>query len=363
MGDLWDLSGSRVTSAAAFSEHLLDLYNGGLLTLMVSIGHRTGLFDVMGTLLPATSAEIADNAGLDERYVREWLAAMTTGGLVVHDPRDMTFALPPEHAAHLTRAAGPRNSAVSSQLLGILAAVEGHVVECFRQGGGVPRSEFPRLEAISAEIGWAALDAGLLDSVLASVPGLRRRLQAGIDVADVGCGWGHALNLMAEAFPGSRFVGWDVSDEALAAGRSEAERKGLVNVCFDQRDAAALGVDEGFDFITSFSAVHEQARPDLVLAGIAKAMRAGGTYLCSELHASSNLAENMALPWAPGMYAMSCMRCLTVSLAAGGLGLGAMWGEQSARRMFAEAGLIVLEVKRLQLDPFNNYYIATKEGW
>ena len=243
----------------------------------------------------------------------------------------------------------------------MLAAVEDEVVECFWRGGGVPYSKFPRFQAICAELTWAALDAHLLEAVVPLVPGLSQRLQAGIDVADVGCGWGHALNLMAEAFPASRFVGWDVSDEALAAGRAEAERKELANIRFENRDPGALGVSEGFDFITSFDAVHDQARPDLVLRGIARAMRPGGNYLCVEIAASSTLAENIGLPWAAGMYAVSCLHCMTASLASGGVGLGAVWGDQLARRLFAEAGLLVQDVKRLPPDPFNKYYIATKD--
>jgi len=348
-------------TSSPFADRLIDLSNSGLLALMVSIGHRTGLFDAMATVSAATSSEIADRAGLNERYVREWLAAMTTGRMVDHDPREMTFTLPAEHAAHLTRAAGAGNSAVGFQLLGMLAAVEDQVVDCFWRGVGLPSSEFSRFQAICAELSWAALDAGLLEAVLPLVPGLSQRLHGGIDVADVGCGWGHALNLMAEAFPASRFVGCDVSDEALAAGRTEAERKGLGNVQFERRDASAIGVTEGFDFITSFGVVHDQARPDLVLRGIARAMRPGGTYLCVEIGASSTLADNVGLPWAAGMYTLSCMHCIPVSLASGGTGLGAMWGDQLARQLFAEAGLLVQDVKQLPPDPFNNYYIATKD--
>ena len=344
-----------------FADRLTDLSNSGLIALMVSIGHRTGLLDVMATLPAATSAEIADRAGLNERYVREWLAAMTTGRMVDHDPLEMTFTLPAEHAAHLTRAAGAGNSAVGFQLLGLLGAVEDKIVDCFWRGGGVPHSNYPRFQVICAELSWATLDAGLLEEVLPLIPGLRERLRSGIDVADVGCGFGHALNLMAEEFPASRFVGWDVSDEALTAGRAEAECKGLDNVWFEQRDAATLGVRESFDFIMTLDTIHDQARPDLVLGGIGRAMRPGGTYLCVEVSVSSTLGDNVGLPWAAGMYALSCMHCMTVSLASGGPGLGGMWGEQLTRRLLAEAGLLVRDVKRLPSDRFNNYYIATKD--
>jgi 2-polyprenyl-3-methyl-5-hydroxy-6-metoxy-1,4-benzoquinol methylase len=343
-----------------FAERLVDLSNAGSMALMISIGHRTGLFDTMASLPPATSHELAANAGLDERYVREWLGAMTTGRVVEHDPQAMTFALPADHAACLTRAAGPANAAVAFQLASMFGRVEDQIVDCFRRGGGLPYSQFPRFQAIQAEISWAGLDATLVDAVLPCVPGLVQRLRAGCEMADIGCGSGHAVNLMAEAFPASRFVGFDLADDALASARAEAERKQLTNARFEIRDAAALAEREQFDFITTFDAVHDQARPDLVLRAIAGALRPGGTYLCVEIGASSVLADNMDLPWAPGMYTASCMHCMTVSLAAGGLGLGAMWGEETARQMLAHAGFTGLEVKRLAFDPFNKYYIATK---
>lgn len=343
-----------------FAERLVGILNAGMLALMTSVGHRTGLFDAMASLPPATSAEIAQAAGLDERYVREWLSAVTTGGIVDHDPGAMTFALPPERAAWLTRAAGPENLALQAQYVGLLAQVEDQIVGCFHRGGGVPYAEFPRFQALMAEDSGAVHDATLIDVTLPLVPGLTERLQRGIDVADVGCGSGHAINLMAEAFPASRFVGFDISDAGLAAGKAEAERTHLTNARFEKRDAATLDGSEQFDLITTFDAVHDQARPDLVLHGIAQSLRSGGIYLCVDITASSSLADNLDHPLAPFLYTISCMHCMTVSLAAGGMGLGTMWGEQKARQMLADAGFTSVDLKRVEGDILNTYYIATK---
>ena len=343
-----------------FADRLMGLSNSASLALMVSIGHRTGLFDTMASLPPATSEEIARNATLNERYVREWLAAMATGRIVDYDPLAMTFVLPPEHAAYLTRAAGTDNAAVGFQLLGSFGAVEDQIIECFRHGGGVEGSVFPRYEAIRAEATWARLDASLLGETLLLVPGLPNLLRKGIEVADVGCGYGHALNIMAEAFPASRFVGWDTSGTTLSAARTEALRKQLTNVRFEQRDATTLEERGRFDLITSFEAVHDHPRPDVVLEAIARALRQDGTYLCVEVGASSNLADNLAIPWAPAIYAASCVHCVAVSLASGGAGLGAMWGQQKAREMLVEAGFSSVVVRRVASDPLNDYYLATK---
>ena len=351
---------SETEGFRSFVDRLTDLSNSASLALMVSVGHRTGLFDTMPKLPPATSAEIADNAGLDERYVREWLGSMATGRIVDLDPHTMTFALPADGSACLTRAAGPPTRAVALQLIAMFGSVEDRVVECFQHGGGVPYSAFPRFQAICAEISWAALDASLIQDVLPIVPGLIERLRNGIEVADVGCGCGHTLNIMAEAFPASRFLGWDVSAAGLSAARAEAERMQLPNVRFEERDVAVLEDKDRFDFIATFDAVHDQARPDVVLQAIARALRADGAYLCVEIGASSTLADNLEIPWAPGMYTASCMHCMTVSLAAGGMGLGAMWGEELARGMLADAGFGLVEVKRLPQDPINNYFSASK---
>ena len=347
-------------AGADFAGRMNRMLNDAALALMVSVGHRTGLFDVMASMPPATSEEIASRASLDERYVREWLAAMVTGRIVEHDGANNHYALPAAHAAWLTRAAGMDNLAIGMQYIGMLALVEDQIVDCFRHGGGVPYEAFPKFHALMAEDSGAVQDATLLDVTLPLVPGLVDRLTAGIDVADVGCGSGHAINLMAEAFPRSRFMGFDLSDAGIAAARLEAERKGLTNARFAQRDAAHLGETGQFDFITTFDAVHDQARPDLMLAGIAAALRPGGVYLCGETTASSVLAENLDHPLGPFMYTVSCMHCMTVSLAAGGMGLGAMWGEQTARKMLSEVGFTSIQTAHHHGDDLNAYFIASK---
>jgi SAM-dependent methyltransferase len=345
---------------AEFAGRMLRTMNEAAVALMVSVGHRTGLFDVMAAMPAATSAEIASRASLDERYVREWLAVMTTGRIVEHDGAAGSYALPAGHAAWLTRAAGMDNLAAGMQYIGLMALVEDQIVDCFHHGGGVPYSAFPRFQAVMAEDSGAVRDATLIDVTLPLVPGMAGRLRQGIEVADVGCGSGHAACLMAEAFPRSRFTGFDFSGAGIAVARQEARRKGLANARFEERDAARLGESGRFDFITTFDAVHDQARPDLVLAAIADALRPGGVYLCVDTAASSRLAENLDHPLGPFLYTVSCMHCMTVSLADGGMGLGTMWGEQTARTMLAEAGFTSVTAAHLDGDIVNSYLIASK---
>ncbi len=344
----------------AFGGQMMAILNGGSLALMLSIGHRTGLLDTMAGLRPSTSEEIAQAAGLNERYVREWLGALTTGRIVEYDPGTQRYVLPAEHVGMLTRAAGPNNMATFAQFISLFGDVESDVVEAFRQGGGVPYSRFPRFQNLMAELSADVFDATLLESTLPLVPGLSERLTDGIDAADVGCGSGHAIALMAEAFPKSRFTGFDFSDEGLAAGRAEAASKGLSNATFEAKDVATLSGPARFDLVTAFDSIHDQARPDRVLAGIAEMLRPGGSILCVDIAASSNLEENLDNPVAPMFYSGSAMHCMTVSLALGGIGLGTMWGEQKAHEMMREAGFTSIQTARVEGDFFNNYYIATK---
>jgi 2-polyprenyl-3-methyl-5-hydroxy-6-metoxy-1,4-benzoquinol methylase len=349
-----------VTSAVAddFAARMLSVINSGMLSLMLSVGHRTGLFDVMASLPPSTSSEVAMAAGLDERYVREWLGAMTIGRVVEHDPVAMTFSLPAEHATSLTSANSAANLACMAQCVGTAAQMEDRVVDCFRTGGGVPRADFPdRMAAVAAE-NKARAGGAVVHVTLPAVPGMVGRLKEGIDVLDVGCGRGQDVNQMARAFPASRFVGLDFSERDLVVAREQARHLGLNNVTFVERDAAGLDGSEQFDFITTFDAVHDQARPDVVLSGIARSLRPGGTYLCVDLALSSTLADNLDHPAALFISTVSTMSCIPVSLADGGMGLGAMWGEQAALRMLADAGFSV-EVVRLEGD-WNNLYIATR---
>ncbi|HKH66696.1 MAG TPA: class I SAM-dependent methyltransferase [Reyranella sp.] len=347
--------------AAAFAGRMLEVINAAALAQQMSLGHHAGLFDALATLPPATSEQIAAATGLNERYVREWLASMVTGRVVAYDPARRTYRLPPEHAGSLTRAAGPGNLAAFTQFFPEFGKVQDQLLEAFRNGGGVPYSAYPRFQEQMRELSGMIFDASLLEGTLKLVPGLTEQLEAGIDVADIACGSGHAINLMARAYPNSRFTGYDFSDDGLAAARAEAEDWGLTNAQFVAQDVAALDAQEAYDFITIFDAIHDQAQPRAMLKNVHAALRPGGTFLAVDIAASSNLEENLEHPLATTMYTISTWHCMTVSLAYGGEGLGSMWGEQTARELLAEAGFTLQAVKQVEGDVFNTYYLCTKD--
>lgn len=343
-----------------FTERIAATLDGASLTILLSIGHQTGLLDTMAGLPPSTSAQIADAAGLDERYVREWLGGMTTGRVVEYDADTAAYSLPAHRAGVLTRAAGPQNLAVVAQFLPLLGEVEQKIIGCFRAGGGLPYSEFPRFHQLMAEESGAMYDSSLVDVVLPLVDGLVERLRAGADVADFGCGSGHAINVMAQAFPASRFTGIDFSEQAIATGIREAADRGLTNATFESHDLSELDKPEAYDVITVFDAIHDQARPARVLENIYRALRPGGVLLMADIKASSRLEENVGVPMSTYLYTTSLMHCMTVSLALDGAGLGTAWGTQLAVAMLGDAGFDDVRVAEIEADPINNYYIARK---
>ncbi len=345
-----------------FAAQVHRILDGGALALLLSIGHRTGLFDAMATLPPADSRAIARESGLDERYVREWLGAMVAGGIVRFDEARCLFSLPAEHAAVLTRNAAPENLAVPAQWIALLGGVEDELVDCFATGGGVPASAYRRFNKVMAEDSGQRVACVLASDVLPLVPGLDTALARGIAALDVGCGAGRTLIELAERFPRSRFLGIDFSCEAIAEAQRGAAERRLRNVHFEVRDAAELAAEARFDLVTAFGVVHRQPAPERVLAAIASALRPGAVFLMQEEASEGSLAEDARRPLAAFSYALSCLQSLATSRAAGGAGLGAMWGAREVRRALAASGFHRIEEKRLPRDPRSMYFVARSTG-
>lgn len=349
-----------VYTTEEFAGRIADAIDAASLAILLSIGHQTKLFDTLAELPPAASHQIADAAGLNERYVRERLGGLVASRVVDYDPAAQTYSLPRHRAAVPTRAAGPDNLARVAQFIPLLGEVEQKVLGSFHNGGGLSYGEYPRFHTLMAEMSGEVFDEALVDVVLPLAEGLPERLRAGADVADIGTGSGHAINVMAQAFPASRFTGVDFSDEGLATGRAEADRLGVVNAAFVAADVAQLDVTDAFDVITAFDAIHDQAQPARVLENIHRALRPGGTFLMVDIKASSRLENNIGVPIAPYLCTVSTMHCMNVSLGLDGADLGTVWGRELATAMLADAGFTAVRVAEIESDLFHDYYVAYK---
>ena len=342
-----------------FAGRMFETYTASLVTFMIDIGHRTGLFDVAAEG-PATSAELATRAGLHERYVREWLGSLTTAGVFSYDTHSGEYTLPAEHAACLA-GDGSANVAPLSLISALLGSHVEDVARCFRDGGGVPYEMFrPGFTDVMDGLGRGTLDGQLIDGILPLAGDLSARLAAGIRVADIGCGTGHAMNLLAATYPRSTFTGYDIAADAIDKARAEAESMGLTNVEFEVRDVASLPPGRELDAVFAFDAIHDQADPVAVLRSAYTALAGGGTFFVYDIKASSHLEDNIANPLAPMLYSISTLHCMTVSLAGGGAGLGTCWGEELARQLLGDAGFEVISVNDVPDDPMNVVYVSRK---
>jgi len=295
--------------AEAFARRMRSQLNEAMLALMTSIAHQTGLFDAMAALPPSTSRAIAAAANLDERYVREWLAAMAAGRIVDYDGARDTYQLPPEHAACLTRAAGSDNLAGRARWVAALGQLEGAVAERFRSGAGLPaRALAPRraLERVQRHDDQAALR----ELLAVRAPDVLSRLEEGLDVLHLGSG-----------------------------PRERAPEPGA-----------------RYHAVVAWQVLHDHASPAQLLATIHASLHAGGALLCLETAASSSLADNLEHPLGPMLYGMSVMRSLPG--AGHGEALGLMWGEDRARRMLAEVGFRPVTVDRLGRE--KNCFLARR---
>ncbi len=354
-----------------FSQRMIDILNAGALNLAIAIGYRTRLFDAMAeSRKPLEAAEIASKACLNDRYVQEWLGIMTAGAIVEANRSEagrLQYRLPEKNAAVLTRKAGNANLAVYAQEIPLLTncSMEA-VVDAFQSGEGISYDNYPKFQAFMSELSNAKHKQVLVDKFLPTVDKgkMVSRLQKGIRVCDFGCGEGIALILMAQAFPRSRFVGIDISTEAILKAREDLTSKKIKNADFRIQDAATIKNDPAmqatFDYIVAFDAIHDQTAPLAALQSARHMLSPEGIFSMIDIAAESDHLANKDHPMGPFLYTVSLMHCMPVGLVNGGSGLGMMWGRQKAVAMLKEAGFEQIEVLKMQDDPFNLHYQCRK---
>ena len=341
----------------AFVGRVTQDFAGMAVSLMTAVGDRLGLFQALAAHGPATSAELAGRAGVQERYTREWLSALAAAGYLHYEPSSRRFTLPPEHAPVLAEEGGPMFFGGAYQDWLACLGVLDRVMAAFRRGGGVPYEAYgPDLwEGIDRiTTGW--FDHLLVQQWLPAVPAVPAALERGALVSDVGCGHGRALIRLAQAFPASRYVGYDVHGPSVARATANAAAAGVADrVRFEQRDASE-GLPEQYDVITAFDMLHDAVAPRALLRAIRHALRPDGTFLCLEFNCPDRLEDDIGNPLATLGYTGSILFCMTTSLAHGGEALGSRGlPESKMRALCAEAGLG--SVRRAPVEnPFNILY-------
>lgn len=340
----------------SFMNKVMSDLSGAVVSTMCTLGDRLGLFKALFANGPATSAELATVAKINERYAREWLSALASAGYLEYDPANRNFTLPVEYAPVLAQEGGPMFMGGVYQHLPGLSGQLDQLAEAFRHGGGVAQEAYGEdfregMERISA--GW--FENMLVQQWISAIPDVQDKLERGALVADVGCGSGRAIIKLALAFPNSRFVGYDMFPPAINRANANAELAGVADrVRFKEWDAVN-GLPEQFDLITTFDVIHDIANPLLVLKGFRRALRPDGTYLLLEIKCSEKLEEN-AGPVGAILYGTSVLYCTPTSLANGGDGLGTMglpWPK--VRELCAEAGFSNVRWHPLD-NPFNVLY-------
>jgi 2-polyprenyl-3-methyl-5-hydroxy-6-metoxy-1,4-benzoquinol methylase len=327
-------------------------------TAMSSIGDKLGLWKDLAEHGPATSQALAARTNLSARHVHEWASAMACAGYLEYASGTQTFTLPPEHVPVLARESGPVFfGGVQENVLGYLGPLP-KIIESFRTGGGVPQSAYPD----STFEGMARFTAAWFENLLVPVwipaAGMGARLQSGIEVADIGCGRGRALIKLAQEFPNSRYVGYDVFGPNVAKATLAAEEAGVADrVRFVEQDASE-GLQRRFDLITTFDVLHDAIDPQGLLRAIRRGLTQDGTYLCLDINCSAKLEQNAGMLGA-FFYSCSVLYCMATSLAHRGAGLGTCGLSEPVLAVLArEAGFDRSEKLPLE-NPFNNLYRLT----
>jgi len=236
----------------------------------------------------------------------------------------------------------------------------GRLTEAFRNGGGVPFADFgPEIVEAIERLFHAGYEAWVADQWIPAAPDLKAKLEIGADVAEVGCGAGQCIVPVAVGYPHSRFTGYDIDATSIARARAKAASAGVGDqLVFEQLAAENIPTADRFDLVMAFNCIHDMANPRGALANIQRALKPGGVLMWSEADASDQLEENLT-PIGRTIYGASTMHCMTVSLAQGGEGLGAVIGESLACELAREAGFAAFE--RLPIkNPFHQIFLARK---
>ena len=319
--------------------------------VMISLGHKLGLYRAMEGAGPLSSAEVARRSECAERYVREWLNSQVAGGYVAYHPSSETYELTPEQAMVLADETSPVFIPTAWQVPASMWADEDKAVKAFRTGKGIAWGEHDeRLACGVASFYRNGYQASLVQDWLPALEGVTEKLQKGARVADIGCGHGHSTIIMARAFPNSQFWGFDVHAPSLEEARRHAERAGVTNVTFEEAKASTYP-SRGYDLICFFDALHDMGHPDKALRHAADALAPEGTVMLVEPFANDRVEENIN-PVGRLYYAASSTICCAHAISENGSHvLGAQAGQARLASIAHASGFT--KFRRAVQTPFN----------
>jgi 2-polyprenyl-3-methyl-5-hydroxy-6-metoxy-1,4-benzoquinol methylase len=320
--------------------------------VMISLGDKLGLYRAMADAGPLSSAEVARRSDCAERYVREWLNAQVAGGYVAYHPSSETYELTAEQAMVLADDTSPVFIPSAWQVPASMWFDEHKAIDAFRSGKGVAWGEHDeRLYCGVAAFYRNAYQSSLVQEWLPALDGVTEKLQRGARVADVGCGHGHSTVIMAQAFPDSRFWGFDVHAGSIEAARRHAEQAGVADrVSFVEANAADYP-SQGYDLICFFDCLHDMGHPDRALRHAAEALAPEGTVMLVEPYAQDRVEDNIN-PVGRLYYAASTTLCCAHAISENGTHvLGAQAGETRLADLARASGFS--RFRRAVKTPFN----------
>lgn len=346
------------TAVEKFSEKMGMILQDAMTMALCCLGEQLGLYQAMAQTGAVTSAELAASTHLHERWLREWLQQQACTGVLAYEGNGR-FALRPEAREVLVN----ENSLLfaGGALTVVMDIVQNapNLKHSFQTGLGLPYDTFGCSCAVGLDrMGSAWKRQKLVSDVLPQMKGVLDTLQQGALVADIGCGAGTALLVLAQAFPHSQFHGYDTSQHALAEARQRTSQAGLTNLFWHHPGEDLLPADRRFDLVTTFDVIHDTTAPAEVIAAVYKAVKPDGTWLLNDVTGKASFEENLRdHPLAGLFYSFSVLICMSAGLSQpGGAGLGTVGFHQDlAQQMTAAAGFT--HFRRLEIeDPFNNYY-------
>lgn len=345
-----------------FSFQVFTKLEGAVTAGMIHLGDQLGLYTTMKQAAqPLTTAELAERAGLAERWVREWAHNQAAARLIVADGEGR-FSLTPEAAVVFATPDNPAyGMGMFHRLPQTMQALEA-VRDSFRTGVGHDYDSHGPQGAVGIERSfepWS--NANLLPTVLPAVDGLVDRLTDGATVVDIGCGAGSAVLLMAKAFPRSTFHGYDISQFALARAAQKLEDSGLANARFDDPRESPMPTDASVDFVTTFDCIHDMTHPTEMMSIIRHAIKPDGVWLLVDVKALDTFEENARKnPMASLMYGISVLSCMSSALSeADGEGLGTLGLSENKAKAMAEAAGFT-RFRKLDIDHSVNAFYEVR---